>query len=164
MSSREKMTNIMYGGRGREFSGRNDSTQIEVDLSWNSVFICVFFQCQRRSTQFRQISLWKPRISLPSSQRRSAQFWQISRWKPRIEQPLSGRTGMWQRLICWRKRMSVSTGNYVQLLSLLLSEFYRKHRCPVSLLIVRSQKLSWNQVLNCKNCNQCLKCLRSLGL
>ena len=37
-----------------------------------------------------------------------------------------------------------------------------KHRkncecCPVSLLNVRSQRLSWIQVLNCQNCNQCLK-------
>ena len=42
------MTNIMYGGKGREFSGRNDSTQIEVDLSWNSVFICVFFSVSEK--------------------------------------------------------------------------------------------------------------------
>ena len=38
-----------------------------------------------------------------------------------------------------------------------------KHRkncecCPVSQLIVRKQRLSWIQVLNCQNCNQCLKC------
>ena len=44
-----------------------------------------------------------------------------------------------------------------------------KHRkncecCPVSLLIVRQQRMSWIQVLNCKNCNQCLKCHKSLGL
>ena len=37
---------------------------------------------------------------------------------------------------------------------------FRKHRqncecCPVSLLIVRSQRLSWIQVLNCQHCNQC---------
>ena len=44
-----------------------------------------------------------------------------------------------------------------------------KHRknyecCPVSQLIVRSQRLSWIQVLNCQNCSQCLKCHKSLGL
>ena len=43
-----------------------------------------------------------------------------------------------------------------------------KHRkncecCPVSLLIVRQQRLSWIQVLNCQNCNQCLKSHKSLG-
>ena len=43
-----------------------------------------------------------------------------------------------------------------------------KHRknckcCPVSLLIVRSQRLSWIQVLNCQNCNQCLKGNKSPG-
>ena len=37
-----------------------------------------------------------------------------------------------------------------------------KHRkncecCPVSQLIVRKQRLSWIQVLNCQNCNLCLK-------
>ena len=35
--------------------------------------------------------------------------------------------------------------------------------CPVSLLIVRSQRLSWIQVLNCQNCSQCLKTHKSLG-
>ena len=44
-----------------------------------------------------------------------------------------------------------------------------KHRkncecCPVSQLIVRSQRLSRIQVLNCQNCNKCLKCHKSLGL
>ena len=44
-----------------------------------------------------------------------------------------------------------------------------KHRkncecCPVSLLIVGQQRMSWIQVLNCKDCNQCLKCHKSLGL
>ena len=44
-----------------------------------------------------------------------------------------------------------------------------KHRkncecCPVSLLIVRSQRLSCIQVLNCQNFDQCLKCHKSLGL
>ena len=44
-----------------------------------------------------------------------------------------------------------------------------KHRkncecCPVSQLIVRKQRLSWIQVLNCQNCSQCLKCQKSLGL
>ena len=29
--------------------------------------------------------------------------------------------------------------------------------CPVSLSIVRLQRLSWIQVLHCQNCNQCLK-------
>ena len=42
-----------------------------------------------------------------------------------------------------------------------------KHRkncecCPVSQLIVRSQRLSWIQVLNCQNCSQCLKGHKSL--
>ena len=42
----------------------------------------------------------------------------------------------------------------------------RKHRkncecCPVSLLIVRNQRLSWIQVLNCQNSNQCLNCQKS---
>ena len=46
---------------------------------------------------------------------------------------------------------------------------FKKHRkncecCPVSQLIVRSQRLSWIQVLNCQNCSQCLKCHKSLGL
>ena len=36
--------------------------------------------------------------------------------------------------------------------------------CPVSLLIIRSQRLSWIQVINYKNCNQCLKGHKSLGL
>ena len=36
--------------------------------------------------------------------------------------------------------------------------------CPVSQLIVRSQRLSWIQVLNCQHCSQCLKCHKSLGL
>ena len=45
---------------------------------------------------------------------------------------------------------------------------WRKHRkkcecCPVSLLIVREQRLSRIQVLNCQKCNQCLKCHKSLG-
>ena len=45
----------------------------------------------------------------------------------------------------------------------------KKHRkncecCPVSQLIVRSQRLSWIQVLNCQNCSKCLKCNKSLGL
>ena len=31
----------------------------------------------------------------------------------------------------------------------------------VSLLIVRCQRLSWIQFLDCQNCNQCLKCLKS---
>ena len=44
-----------------------------------------------------------------------------------------------------------------------------KHRknwecCPVSQLIVRYQRLSWIQVLNCQNCYQCLKCHKSPGL
>ena len=44
-----------------------------------------------------------------------------------------------------------------------------KHRkncecCPVSLLIVRQQRLLWIHVLNCQNCNYCLKCHKSLGL
>ena len=44
-----------------------------------------------------------------------------------------------------------------------------KHRkncecCPMSLLIVRLQRLSWIQILNCQNCNQCLKCHKSLRL
>ena len=34
----------------------------------------------------------------------------------------------------------------------------------MSQLIVRSQRLSWIQVLNCQNCSQCLKCHKSLGL
>ena len=34
--------------------------------------------------------------------------------------------------------------------------------CPASLLIVRQQRLSWIQVLNCQNCNQCLKGHKSL--
>ena len=43
----------------------------------------------------------------------------------------------------------------------------KKHRkncecCPVSLLIVRSQRLSWIQFLKCQRCNQCLKSLKSL--
>ena len=47
--------------------------------------------------------------------------------------------------------------------------FLIKHRkncecCPVSQLIVRYQRLSWIQVLNCQNCNQCLKCHKSPGL
>ena len=42
-----------------------------------------------------------------------------------------------------------------------------KHRkncecCPVSLLIVRKQRLSEIQVLNCQNSNQCLNCQKSL--
>ena len=42
-----------------------------------------------------------------------------------------------------------------------------KHRkncecCPLSQLIVRQQRLSWIQLLNCQNCNQCLKCHKSL--
>ena len=45
----------------------------------------------------------------------------------------------------------------------------KKHRkncecCPVSQLIVRSQRLSWIQVLNCQNCSQYLKYHKSLGL
>ena len=36
--------------------------------------------------------------------------------------------------------------------------------CPVSQLIVRSQRLSWIQDLNCQSFNQCLKCHKSLGL
>ena len=36
--------------------------------------------------------------------------------------------------------------------------------CPVSLLIVRHQRLSWIQVLNWQNCNKCLKCHKCLGL
>ena len=35
--------------------------------------------------------------------------------------------------------------------------------CPVSLIILRSQRLSWIQVLNCQNCNQCLKGHKSQG-
>ena len=35
--------------------------------------------------------------------------------------------------------------------------------CPLSLLILRSQRLSWIQVLNCQNCNQCLKGHKSQG-
>ena len=43
------------------------------------------------------------------------------------------------------------------------NKWYTKHRknwecCPVSLLIVRSSRLSWIQILNFQNCNQCLKC------
>ena len=45
----------------------------------------------------------------------------------------------------------------------------KKHRkncecCPVSPLIVRQQRLSWIQVLNCRNRNQCLKCHKSVWL
>ena len=45
----------------------------------------------------------------------------------------------------------------------------RKYRnkckcCPVSLSIVRSQRLPLIRILNCRNCNQCLKCHESLGL
>ena len=45
----------------------------------------------------------------------------------------------------------------------------KKHRkncecCPVSLLIVRKQSLSRNQVLNCQKCNQCLKGGNSFGM
>ena len=36
--------------------------------------------------------------------------------------------------------------------------------CPVSLLIVRQQRLSNIQVLNCQTCNQCPKCHKSPGL
>ena len=36
--------------------------------------------------------------------------------------------------------------------------------CPVSLLIVMSQRLSWIQFVKCQNCNRCLKCHKSLGL
>ena len=42
---------------------------------------------------------------------------------------------------CWQKELRMmSTGH-----------------CPVSVLIVQSQWLSWYSVLNCQNCNQCLK-------
>ena len=41
-------------------------------------------------------------------------------------------------------------------------KLYKHHNncecCPVSLLIVRYQRLSWIQVLNFQKCNQCLKC------
>ena len=52
---------------------------------------------------------------------------------------------------------------------LMIKTCFGKHRkncecCPVSQLIVRSQRLSWIQVLNCQNCSQCLKCNKSLGL
>ena len=45
--------------------------------------------------------------------------------------------------------------------------YMNKHRkncecCPVSLLIVRKQRLSRIQVLNCQNSNQCLNCQKSL--
>ena len=44
-----------------------------------------------------------------------------------------------------------------------------KHRkncewCPLSLLIVRLQRLSWIPVLNWKICNQWFKCHKSLGM
>ena len=43
---------------------------------------------------------------------------------------------------------------------------FKKHRkncecCPVSHFIVRKQRLSWIQVLNCQNRNQCLNCRKS---
>ena len=49
------------------------------------------------------------------------------------------------------------------------TDWCKKHRkncecCPVSLLIVRWQRLPWIQVLNCQNFNQCLKGHKSLGL
>ena len=52
---------------------------------------------------------------------------------------------------------------------IFICQHTKKHRkncecCPVSQLIVRSQRLSWIQVLNCQNCSQCLKCHKSLGL
>ena len=42
----------------------------------------------------------------------------------------------------------------------------KKHRknckcCQMSLLIVKKQRLSWIQVLNCQNSNQCLNCQKS---
>ena len=54
-------------------------------------------------------------------------------------------------------------------LIIYLTKYSLKHRkncecCPVSQLIVRSQTLSWIQVLNYQNCSQCLKCHKSLGL
>ena len=62
-------------------------------------------------------------------------------------------------------------GNQADLItcSPMHTSYWRKHRkncecCPVSQLIVRSQRLSWFQVLNCQNCSQCLKCHKSLGL
>ena len=49
-------------------------------------------------------------------------------------------------------------------LSRWLSTKHRKNCecCPVSLLIVRKQRMSWIQVLNCQNSNQCLNCQKSL--
>ena len=49
------------------------------------------------------------------------------------------------------------------------AKMLKKHRkncecCPVSQSIVRYQRLSGIQVLNCKNCNQCLNCHKSAGL
>ena len=42
---------------------------------------------------------------------------------------------------CWQKELRMmSTGH-----------------CPVSVLIVQSQWLSWYSILNCQNCNKCLK-------
>ena len=48
-----------------------------------------------------------------------------------------------------------------------LRRCFKKHRkncecCPVSLFIVRKQRMSWIHVLNCQNSNQCLNCQNSL--
>ena len=66
----------------------------------------------------------------------------------------------------WQKLLMVpATDHHIQLL--LLIDFgwlcQKKHRkncecSPVSQLIVRWQRLSWIQVLNCLYCNRCLKC------
>ena len=75
---------------------------------------------------------------------------------------------MARRIILW------SGSIYTKKIQYGVQSFHRIHYtckhhkncecCPVSLLIVRWQRLSWIQVLHCRNCNQCLKCHESLGL
>ena len=61
------------------------------------------------------------------------------------------------------RRVTVSEGRLKINSQLCKLRTLCKHRkncecCPVSQLIVRTQRLSWIQVLNCQIYNQCLKC------
>ena len=89
-------------------------------------------------------------------------------WKPVPSRPVSGlnfnlvttANTVYGNLCFWQE--------FSFLLGLSGGRMVKKHGknyecCPVSLVIVRSQRLSWIQVLNCQNWNQCLKGHKSLG-
>ena len=70
-------------------------------------------------------------------------------------QPFGPQMAKCHRKVCLGVTNSTAFCNEILTNGGLLKEKHRKNCecCPVSLLIVRQQRLSWIQVLNCQNCN-----------